>query len=445
MGHIGHLKEEYEALVERLEGGQVSMPRPKNPLAVQGWQEILEILFTPEEAQLAVKMPVRPSSLRALAERFAMSEAEARGKLDAMADKGVVLDLIHPDTGKERWVLAPPVVGFLEFSLMRTEGHDSIPKKQMARALEAYLHGDDTFAQEVFGGDTVVGRALVHESGLGDDQVPEVLGFERATALIEEASLISVTNCYCRHKEEHLGHRCEAPMENCLSLNLGADFVIRRRFGREIEKAQALELLAEAREHGLVQIADNILDQPTYLCNCCGCCCGQLRAINEFDIPGAVNPSGFVPKIALDTCKGCSKCARACPIKAIHMRPERIANQRKSRLVPTVDLDRCIGCGVCADTCRRRALRMRRSERRPHIPQTAMERMLRMAIERGHLAHLLADQGAGRGMRFLNQLIQALVALPPAQRQLANEQLRSRFVNFVLGKVKDPTASPRAQ
>lgn len=437
MGHLGHLREEYAELIERLEGSQIAFPKPESPVAEEGWQEILEILYSPEQARLAAKMPVKPASLHHIAKRFGLTPEETQRKLEAMADRGIIMDLVHPKTGKVRWVLSPPVVGFVEFSLMRAEGQDDIPKKRLATALDRYLHGDDTFAREVFGGDTVIGRAMVRESALDAEQLPDVLEWERATALIEDAWRVGVSLCYCRHEKEHVGQRCEAPMENCLSLNLGADFVVRRNFGREIERAEALDILAEAREHGLVQIADNIVKKPMYLCNCCGCCCGQLTAITEYDLH-AVNPSGFEATIDLDGCKGCSKCAKACPIGAISMVPTRVAGQRRARLVPQLDLDRCIGCGVCATVCRRQNIRMTPREKRPYIPQTAIERTIRMAIERGHLPHLIADQGECRGARFLNQALQVLCSLPRAQQLIASEQLKSRFVRFALGTTKNP-------
>jgi Pyruvate/2-oxoacid:ferredoxin oxidoreductase delta subunit len=438
MGHLGHLREEYEDLVDRLEGAQVSFPRPANPAAEAAWRELLEILFTPEEAALATKLPVRPASLKKIAALAGVTPEALRPRLDAMADKGLVFDLVHPETGKERWVLAPPVVGFLEFSLMRA--HDMFPKERLARAMDTYMHGDDTFAREVFGGETVLGRALVNEDALGrsKDLVPEVLDWERASEVVGTARNIAVSLCYCRHKAEHLGRRCAAPMENCLTLNIGADFVVRRGFGRKIEAAEALDLLVEARENGLVQIADNVRSGATYVCNCCACCCGQLSAIQEFGFP-AVNPSGFEPRTDGARCRGCAKCSKVCPIGAISLEQRREEARIKGRLVARVDVDRCIGCGLCALECRHDALTLAPRREPSYVPATLVERTVRMAIERGHVAHFIADQALGRGPRFLNLVLRTLAGLPAAQRALASEQVKSRFVRLALGTVRDPT------
>ena len=52
MGHLGHLKQEYRDLVRRLDAGVVGLPEPEDPAAWVGWKEILEILYTAEEAKI---------------------------------------------------------------------------------------------------------------------------------------------------------------------------------------------------------------------------------------------------------------------------------------------------------------------------------------------------------------------------------------------------------
>jgi NAD-dependent dihydropyrimidine dehydrogenase PreA subunit len=432
MGHIGRLKDQYRGLANRLQSGPVSFPEPRDPGAWQGWKEILEILYTPEEAELAARMPVVPMPLDKLSARLGVPAEELARRLDPMCDKGIVMDLAHPATGKTSYLLSPPVVGFFEFSLMRME--DSIPKRRIAEALHAYTHGDDTFAREVFGGATTIGRALVHETGL-DGDLPDVLDWQRASAVVGEARAWAVSVCYCRHKAQHLGKACGAALENCLSLDDGAEFVIRRKFGRAIERAEALDLLRASRDQGLVQIADNVQSRPAFVCNCCGCCCEQLQGANTWGL-AAVNPSGFEPACDPARCAGCSRCARACPVTAVHMKPVRRTAVQKNALAPVFDLERCIGCGVCADACRKGALRMARGGRARPVPHNAVERVVRMAIERGRLADLLVDEGSGRGSRFLHRAVQALATLPLAKQALASEQVKSRFVRAALARVK---------
>jgi hypothetical protein len=71
-----------------------------------------------------------------------------------------------------------------------------------------------------------------------------------------------------------------------------------------------------------------------------------------------------------------------------------------------------------------------------HVPATAVEKMVRMAIERGRLADLLFDEGASAGSRFLHHAVRALTRLPVASRVLASEQVTSRFVKAALAGFK---------
>ncbi|HTT69804.1 MAG TPA: 4Fe-4S dicluster domain-containing protein [Anaeromyxobacteraceae bacterium] len=434
MGHLGRLKAEYRGLAERLGRGTVALVEPEEAQAFRGFSEILEILFTPEEARLAARMPLRPVALSRLSKRLEMPEGLLQQKLEPMCDKGVVMDLVDPRTGRTSYLLAPPVIGFFEFSLMRAR--DGIPKKRMAEALQAYTHGDEAFAREAFGKGTALGRAVVHETALAAEPAPDVLDYERASSLLRDARHLAVSLCYCRHKAEHLGQACGAPVEICLSLDGGAEFVLRRRFGRPIERGEALEILASAREAGLAQVADNVMSRPAFLCNCCGCCCELMRGARSYG-PLAVNPSGLLPRRDARLCAGCSRCARACPVSAIAMRPERRAGSARATLVPEVATDVCLGCGVCAGACRKGALRMERGPRRPRVPKNAVEKAVRMALERNLLPELLVDEGGGLGSRFLLLALRALTRLPPAQRLLASEQVRSRFVRSALARFRD--------
>ena len=223
-------------------------------------------------------------------------------------------------------------------------------------------------------------------------------------------------------------------MDNCLSLNGGAEFVARRGFGREIEPDEALDILARARETGLVQIADNVKSRPDLRV--------QLLRLLLRAAPGG---------LALGAARGEPErlrprrdAARLRRVLALRARlpgrrdrrwiRSRSAGSRKASLAPRIDEERCVGCGVCAGACHKGALAMARGGRPRAVPGehgreggpdgARAEPARRAAVRRG----------GGARERFLHAAVDAILKLPPAQALLANEQVRSRFVKAALAR-----------
>jgi formate hydrogenlyase subunit 6/NADH:ubiquinone oxidoreductase subunit I len=414
------------------------MVEPRDPAAQRAWREILETLFSPDDAALAARLPVIPTTAADLARRTGLGEGGLRARLEAMAGKGLVLDLHDARTGAMTYMLAPPVVGFFELSMMRLS--DGLPKARLARAYEAYMAGDSTFDKEVSGVPTVVSRTLVQETALYDDLASEVLDWERATSYVEKADCLAVTNCFCRHVATHLGTACDYPMETCMSLGVAARYLIRHDYARPISREEGRELLEAAREHGLVHIADNVRQEVNYICSCCACCCVELRSAQR-GMP-VMQPSAFEPTVDGHQCTGCGTCVPACPVQAISLvpqgAPQRVGDRAAAPLVGNIDLDRCLGCGVCVGACLQDSLSMVRRPQAPHVPLNAVEYLTRRMLEQGRLADLLVDGTAGRGPAFANAVLGAILSLPPAQKLLASEQVRSRFVRFALARHQPP-------
>jgi Pyruvate/2-oxoacid:ferredoxin oxidoreductase delta subunit len=414
------------------------MVEPRDPAAKRAWREILETLFSPGDAALAARLPVVPTTVAALARRTGLGAGDLRARLEVMADKGLVLDLHDARTGATTYMLAPPVVGFFELSMMRLD--DGLPKARLARAYDAYMAGDSTFDAEVSGIPTLISRTLVQETALYDGLASEVLDWDRATSQVEKADSLAVTNCFCRHTATHLGTACDYPLETCMSLGAAARYLIRHGHARPIGREEGRELLEAAREHGLVHIADNVQRELNYICSCCACCCVELRSAQN-GMP-VMQPSAFEPAVDGHRCTGCCDCVRACPVQAVSLTPREArhvgADKSTRPLTSAIDLDRCIGCGVCVGACPQDCLTMVRRPRAPHVPLNAVEYLTRRMLERGRLADLLVDGAAGRGPAFANAVLGAILSLPPAQKLLASEQVHSRFVAFALARYQPP-------
>ena len=416
MGHLG-IQKPYLALQERLD---------KNPIGAPASADLFEILrlrFTEEEAEIGARMPMTPAPLDKLSQRLREQPDRLEAKLERMAEKGLVLDF--ETNGIRFYMLAPTVIGFFEFTFMRL--HKDLPNKKLADLLSAYMFEDSTFAKNAFRASTQIGRALVHENTLKGDLRTEVLPYERATEILKNAELRAVGLCYCRHKAMHHGNPCKKPMEVCTSFDGAADWAIRRGFARKVSAEEAIDIATMTRENCMVHIADNVKNKVSYICHCCGCCCGQLKAINSHGIPNAVHSSNFLACVNEDKCKACARCVKSCPIMAIDIKPTKFGEA-----TARVDEEICIGCGVCNVACKNKALSMRPREQRVFTPEDNMERLIRAAVERGTVHHMLFDDPDNITSRSMNRALGALLSLPVAKRLLAVEQIKSTFVKTVV-------------
>lgn len=107
--------------------------------------------------------------------------------------------------------------------------------------------------------------------------------------------------------------------------------------------------------------------------------------------------------------------------------------RRRARL----DEETCLGCGVCVRACPQGALRLRSRERRVITPLNGTHRVVRMAIERGTLQHLIFDQRVLWSHRALAAVLGVTLKLPPLKQALACEQLKSRYLEALIRRAAD--------
>jgi NAD-dependent dihydropyrimidine dehydrogenase PreA subunit len=138
---------------------------------------------------------------------------------------------------------------------------------------------------------------------------------------------------------------------------------------------ELLQVLDRTHKLGLVHICDNVLNQPAFICHCCGCCCEVLGTIKDYGIAG--QPSNFIPALDLDSCINCGICAKKCPIDVIKM-----TDAGNGSKMPEINKQICIGCGVCVSVCPKGSLAMVQRTVLYLPPENKMEQLTRIAKEK---------------------------------------------------------------
>ncbi len=459
MAHVA-AGDAYRRLADRL--NRFPQGAPPSDLLYQ----ILALLLSEREAGLIAQLPIRPFAAAAAARAWKTSEAEARRLLDELASRAVLLDMEGPDGTV--YVLPPPMAGFFEFSMMRVR--DDIDQGLLSELFYQYLTVEDDFILALFTkGQTQLGRVFVNEAAVADsawrrephrstlegdeaaaaptkrarrkvqparvDGGLHVLDHERASEVIGTARHMGVGTCYCRHKMEHLGRACGAPMTICMTFGGTADSLIRHGFARRVERAEGLDLLEEARAHNLVQFGENVQRGVNFICNCCGCCCEAMIAARRFGMLAPVHTTSFLPHVDDELCNGCGKCVDGCPVEAMTLVSANDPHRpRKRRAV--LDADTCLGCGVCTRVCPTKGLWLEARAQRLVTPVDTLHRTVLMAIERGRLQDCIFDNRALWSHRAMAAVLGVILRLPPTRQVLATEQLRSRYLVTLLERLK---------
>jgi len=428
---MGHLvgKDIYRELGARVDASPFRAPWNDTMRA------ILTELYSAEEAALLVAMPHGLASLSEVARATGMEPGPLRAKLEDLCNRGLVLDM-HLG-GEYRYSVSPLIVGIFEFTMMRTDGQ--VDHKKIARLFHEYMDSGVIYAANAGHGERFSPfRALPYQQTLRDGSFAEVLDYEKAAGLVEQASFFSLGICSCRHNEHHLGNRaCDTPLDVCTSFDKAGEYLVRRNLARSISKTEMLEHVDRSRERGLVLIADNVQRGATFICHCCGCCCGVLRGINRHGYINSTATSSYIARSDLRICKGCNHCEKACPIDAIAMvRDEAPPPGVKRKKRPVVDESICLGCGVCALKCTTGAMRLDPRPQRVIPPETTFHRVLLMALERGTLQHLIFTNPQSRTHGYLRALVGGILQLEPVKRTLVSDLLRSRFLAVMETAVK---------
>ncbi|OFX89125.1 MAG: (Fe-S)-binding protein [Bacteroidetes bacterium GWF2_33_16] len=387
--------------------------------------KILKMLFSEKEAELVALLPIKPFNVQKASKIWKLNLTATQNILDNLASRAILLDI--EQNGEMQYVLPPPMAGFFEFSLMRVR--QDIDQKVLSELFYEYMNVEEDFIKSLFTlGETRLGRVFVNESVLSNDNAIHVLDYERASEIINTASHIGVGMCYCRHKMEHIGKACNAPMDICMTFNNVAKSLTRHGHARTIDKNECLDLLNKAYDYNLVQFGENVREDVSFICNCCGCCCEALLAAKRFAILNPIHTSNFIPEIDSKTCNGCSLCAIKCPVNAICIEFDENTNQKLAVIAENL----CLGCGICVRVCNRNGIFLKSRSERVLTPLNGTHKAVVMAIERGKFQNLLFDNQVLWNHRAMAAVLGVILKLPPFKQVMASKQVKSRYLeNFI--------------
>lgn len=351
----------YRRLAERLDMIPNGFPATESGIELR----LLQKIFTPEEATLAAGMRLTPEPATSIASRAGVDDKEASRTLKRMVRNG----LIVATKGDRRLLfrLMPFVVGFYEEQLPRMD-------REFAELFEQYYEEAK---------DALINQSPpVHRVIPVDLAIPfnlEVFPYERASQLVEEAKSWGVRDCICRVQQKLIGKGCDHEVSNCLMFAPVEGYFHDSEETRRISKEEALAILRNAADAGLIHSTGNYRDNNSYICNCCTCCCGILRAVAESEKPATLSYSNFQIEVDANSCVACGSCVERCQFDALS-----VVNE-----LCVMSPDRCVGCGSCVSTCAAEALVLvRRPPGEVSVPPATSKEWM---VNRAEARHISLD------------------------------------------------------
>ena len=325
---------------------------------------ILEWIFTPEEADLASHLKLRGETIDELSERLDIPKDDLEKQLSVMISKGQINSWISKSAVCRKYALLPFAVGIYEEQLNRMDS-------EFAHLIENYFN--QAF-KKVTATEPVIFKVIPVNQSIKAEL--EVHPYEQAEYLLETASSWGVRECICKKQKALVGEPCSYPSTVCLVFAKNSQHAFDHdELTKAISKNEALSLLKDAEEAGLIHCSFNTKTSHNYICNCCTCCCAVIGGVNKLEKPREFVKTDFVMSVDSELCSGCGTCIERCQFGALSL-PEDVS---------VVDEQRCIGCGVCAVTCAENALELKRKEvpEKSEPPENTLDWMTQRAMNRG--------------------------------------------------------------
>jgi len=326
----------YRELARKLDSIPPGFPATESGVELQ----LLARLYTREEATIVTAMRLTYETAGDIAARAAMDSDAAYDILNGAARKGLVRTRLEKQ--ERTFALKPQRVSFAGYS------YNQVLRRADAKAAKLYMQ----WMQETRGGGLsdfpAAYRVIAVEEAIHFSL--EIHPYEQATEMLARAKSWGVLDCICRTRTRQAGQGCSYPLETCLAIAPDEGAFQDDELIRAISQEEALRILRESADRGLVHTTANVGDYGRAICNCCPCCCNTFRGVVEFNRLTALAHSDFRAAVDETACEGCGDCIERCHFGALSL-PEGVC---------VVDHARCMGCGLCAVVCPHDALSLGR-------------------------------------------------------------------------------------
>lgn len=312
--------------------------------------KMLDLLFTDEEAELALVMTARSETAEEIAGRAGKPLDEVVRLLESMVKKCAIFKK------KDRYNLECYAPGMYEYQVKNLN-------KEMA---EVYFRLGVEWGHVSMGNRTSFARTIAVEKALPQDV--EIAPFEKASEIIKSARSIALVDCICRKQRALRAKPCRHPKEEtCIILNDWADYYIANGLARQVAVEEGLKAVQRGEEAGLVRQVTNCRNTPSFICQCCICSCGSLQGFAYLDMPASLVTSNYYPVIDHNACLDCGQCVEVCPTRALSLKEGHLEWSVK----------KCIGCGLCIGKCPSEALRMvKKAPSEIHVPPADIDELM---------------------------------------------------------------------
>ncbi|MFA5905835.1 MAG: 4Fe-4S binding protein [Desulfobacula sp.] len=317
-----------------------------------------------------------------LAASSGFSEQKATSLAGSLAKKGLIFNQPN-SSGLMVFRLLPfMVVGLMEYMFMG-ELKGTAKEKELAGLFEKMTENLRNQTQQnydalipLFEKMPAVDRTVPVRNTMGGKSiniipvgktmtVPDefILPSQSVEEIIRKFDEIAVGYCFCRQRRSVLGEPCktDAPTLNCFTFGKSARFTVEQGFAKAITKDEALSIMKDAENAGLVHKAfhpgSRENNPETSICNCCKDCCDTMNLWRN-GTSALVNSTYHLSVIDTEACTGCGTCEERCPTDAIKINDDGVA---------TVDESSCFGCGVCSRFCPETAISLKEGFRRVFI------------------------------------------------------------------------------